>query len=222
MAESLTKDSFLIAPAPWDLKGEGVILVYKFSKNWVEQQGQLPDYLKGQFSGGLGYLMLVNYTQSPVGPYRELLFIPGKFKNHRKQTITRIFVDSEQSTQNGRANWGIPKETMDFSWEEQEGQIQIRVKSKEETFFSCEVKPFGFTFPANTKLLPIDLYQHWKGKDFFTKPSGKGKAKLARVNILHVNPSFFPPIDQIKPLLAVHIRPFQIHFPEAVVHEKIL
>lgn len=222
MMESQTKDSFQHAPAPWDLKGEGVILVYKFSKNWVEQQGQLPDYLKGKFSGGLGYLMLVNYTQSPVGPYRELLFIPGKFKNQGKQSITRIFVDSEQSTLNGRANWGIPKETMDFDWEEERGKIHIQVKSQGETFFSCEINPFGFSFPANTKLLPIDLYQEGEGKKFFTKPSGKGKARLAKVKIRQVNASFFPPIDQKKPLMAVHIRPFQIHFPQAIIHERSL
>ncbi|MCS5491364.1 acetoacetate decarboxylase family protein [Algoriphagus limi] len=219
MTEPLSKDSVQKSPAPWDLKGEGVILVYKFSKKWIKEKGQLPEYLKGKFSGGLGYLMLVNYTQSPVGAYRELLFIPGKFKLKGKQSITRIFVDSEQSTQNGRANWGIPKETMDFDWVEDDGEIKIQVKSQGEYFFSCEIKHFGFPFPASTKLLPIDLYQQWEGKGFYTKPSGKGKAKLARVKIHEVNPKFFPPVDQIKPLLAVHIRPFQIHFPKPIIHE---
>ncbi|TFV93583.1 hypothetical protein E4S40_15170 [Algoriphagus kandeliae] len=219
MTKPLSKELFQKAPAPWDLKGEGVILVYKFPKIWVEEQGQLPEYLKGKFTGGLGYLMLVNYTQSPVGPYRELLLIPGKFKPQGKQSITRIFVDSEQSTQNGRANWGIPKETMDFDWIEEDEKIKIQVKSRKEPLFSCEIKPFGFPFPASTKLLPIDLYQHWEGKGFYTKPSGKGKAKLARVKIQEVNPKFFPQVDQIKPLLAVHIRPFQIHFPKPIIHE---
>jgi len=47
------------APAPWHLEGEGIIVVYKFSKKWVETFGQLPPELMGKFKGGLGYLMLV-------------------------------------------------------------------------------------------------------------------------------------------------------------------
>lgn len=30
---------YLQAPAPWELHGEGIILVYKFSKEWVESHG---------------------------------------------------------------------------------------------------------------------------------------------------------------------------------------
>ncbi len=219
MIASLKNEDFQKFPPPWDLKGEGIILVFKFPKKWVEENGQIPGYLKGQFKGGLGYLMLVNYTESPVGPYRELLLIPGKFGKHRKQSITKIFVDSDLSTMNGRANWGIPKETMDFDWEESDGEIQVRVKSRNQVFFDCSIRPFGFSFPASTALLPIDLYQQWEGKEFFTKPSGKGKGKLAKVNFNNIKADFFPSVNQVKPLLAVHIRPFQIHFPKPSIRE---
>ncbi len=204
---------FQYAPAPWQLEGEGIILVYKFSKKWVETFGQLPARLQGKFKGGLGYLMLVNYKNSPVGPYNELLLIPGKFSPTGKQSITKIYVDSEESTQNGRANWGIPKNTLPFSWKEENGKSEIKVFSNDEVVFSCEVKSFGIPFPASTSFLPIDLHQFWEGTDFYTKPSGSGWGKLAKVKIKDLNPDFFPDIRLQKPLLAVKINPFRINFP---------
>ncbi|ETV91168.1 hypothetical protein H310_14175 [Aphanomyces invadans] len=88
---------------------------------------------------GLGFVMLIRYTDSPVGPYDELLLVPGAFTppspgnpiartNHMKETflqahgllaarrVTRIFVSTEASLRNGRRNWGIRKELADFTW----------------------------------------------------------------------------------------------------------
>ncbi|WP_339868614.1 acetoacetate decarboxylase family protein [uncultured Algoriphagus sp.] len=203
------------APAPWKLKGEGIILIYKFSRKWVEQHGILPEHLKGKFKGGLGYVMLVNYHTSPVGPYKELLFIPGKFTSYRKQAITKIYVNTEVSTQNGHVNWGIPKETLPISWENQDGKEVIQVKDGEKTVFSCEIKAGGISFPLSTSLLPIELHQHWDGVDFFTKPSGSGWGKRATIKNLQIDSAFFPNIATQKPLFAVKIEPFRIQFPEA-------
>ena len=203
------------APAPWKLQGEGIILVYKFSKKWVETHGNLPEHLKGKYRGGLGYLMLVNYHTSPVGPYMELLFIPGKFAPYTKQVITKIYVSTEVSTQNGHVNWGIPKETLPFSWEKNEGHEFIQVNTDDKTIFSCEIKTVLFPFPISTSVLPIDLHQSWDGVDFFTKPSGNGWGKFAKVKNLQIDSAYFPDLSAQKPLFAVKIAPFRIKFPEA-------
>ena len=208
------------APAPWKLLGEGIILVYKFSKEWVENHGHLPNYLKGKFKGGLGYVMLVNYEKSPVGPYRELLIIPGKFRKSRKQAITTIYVDSEASTQNGRANWGIPKETLPFVWEKNGEEDLVRIKDGNKTVFSCDVKAWGIPFPTSTSFLPIDLEQTWNKIHFLTRPTGSGRAKLAKIKNLEVDPDYFPDISQLKPLFAVKIKPFHITFPEPSYGDK--
>ncbi len=209
-----TKSKFYLqAPAPWQLEGEGIILVYKFSKDWVEKFGHLPEHLQGKFKGGLGYLMLVNYHKSPVGPYHELLLIPGKFNPESKQSITKIYVDSEASTQNGRANWGIPKETLPFSWVEENGQTSIQIFAGDHTIFSCEVNPVGLPLPMSTSLLPIDLLQIYHEVNFFTKPTGSGWGKFAKVKINQLDPAFFPDVRLQKPLFAVKINPFRINFP---------
>ncbi|MEP0710969.1 hypothetical protein [Algoriphagus sp.] len=203
------------APAPWKLEGEGMIMIFKFSKSWVEKHGNLPEHLKGKFKGGLGYVMLVNYHSSPVGPYRELLFIPGKFGPYSKQAITKIYVDAEVSTQNGHVNWGIPKETLPFSWEKKEGIELVQVKDGDKTVFSCEITTGIIPFPISTSLLPIDLHQLWDGVDFFTKPSGNGWGKRCKVKNLEIDPSYFPDFSNQKPLFAVKVDPFKIKFPEA-------
>lgn len=201
------------APAPWHLEGEGIMLVYKFSKKWVEEYGQLPEHLLGKFDGGLGFIMMVNYHNSPVGPYREILLIPGKFKGSGKQAITKIYVSSEASTRNGRTNWGIPKETLPINWTTEGDKTLISMEDGEKEVLSFEVKSGGISFPVSTSILPIDLHQLWDGVNFHTKPTGSGKGKIAKVNLLTLDSSYFPDLKDNKPLFAVKIDPFKIDFP---------
>jgi len=62
----------------------------------VEEQSNIPVFLQGQFAGGLGTVMLVDYNTSNAGPYGELHFIPGKFKhqNKRLNSISKIYVST--------------------------------------------------------------------------------------------------------------------------------
>ncbi|TDQ14683.1 acetoacetate decarboxylase [Algoriphagus boseongensis] len=210
------------APAPWKLKGDGFILMFKFRENWVEDNGFLPESLKGRFRGGLGYVMLVNYTESPVGPYKELLFIPGKFRKSKTQCITKIYVDSECSTLNGQANWGIPKETLPFSWEKNGNTEEIKVLSGGKPIFSIRLKHGGIKFPVTTAILPIHLRQVWKKIKYYTKPTGTGWGKLAKIEAVDINPEFFPDFREIKPLLSVKIDPFHLEFPEPIFKDEIV
>src|SRR5262245_61022490 len=102
-----------IVPPPWRLTGSGYILLYRwFPRDFVAVQGQVPPALAGSFKGGASAVMVVNYENSEVGPYRELLFIPGLFE--RGFSITRTYVSSQASVDSGRANWGIPKQLAEF------------------------------------------------------------------------------------------------------------
>ena len=212
----------LKAPAPWKLKGEGIILIFKFNKDWVENHAHLPKHLVGKFRGGLGYVMLVDYHESPVGPYRELLIIPGKFRKTKMQAITKIYVDSEASTLNGRKNWGIPKETLPFVWTKEQGRDIIGIKFGEKEVFSVEITHGGLSFPVSTSLLPIRLCQTLDKVKYYTKPFGSGWGKLAKIKSLAINPDFFPDFSGIKPLMAVKVNPFEIHFPEPTYGDEFI
>ncbi|MFN4000414.1 acetoacetate decarboxylase family protein [Algoriphagus sp.] len=220
----IAKDLHLVlkSPPPWELSGEGIILVFRFKKEWVESLALLPKHLKGKFKGGLGYVMLVNYEKSPVGPYHELLIIPGKFRKTKKQAITKIYVDSEASAQNGRNNWGIPKENLPFSWSKEHGKDIVEIKSGDKVIFSTEITSGGLPFPVTTSILPISLCQTWNRVKFYTKPTGSGWGKLARVKKMEIDPAFFPDIRNIKPILAVKINPFNIKFPVPTYGDEII
>jgi hypothetical protein len=201
------------AKAPWRLKGQGIIIVYRFSADWVSEHAHLQDFQKGQFCGGWGYVMLVDYQSSPVGPYRELLIIPGKFDPHRRQSISRIYVDSQASTQNGRYNWGIPKETLPIRWTTAANSDSFLVAEQSDPVFSCRIRSGGMAFPVTTRLLPIRLHQELCGKTFRTNPRGNGWGKLARIEHLQLNPELFPDIRKAKPWACIKVSPFTMHFP---------
>lgn len=220
----ISKDLHLVlkSPPPWELSGEGIVMIFRFKENWVENSGLLPKHLKGRFKGGLGYVMLVKYDKSPVGPYHELLIIPGKFRKTKMQAITKIYVDSDASTQNGRANWGIPKETLPISWKKKNGMDIVTVRSGEKVIFSTEITSGGIPFPVTTALLPINICQSWKKLKYYTKPHGSGWGKLAKVKTLDLDPDFFPDIRKVKPFLVVKINPFHIKFPESTYGDEII
>lgn len=201
-------------PAPWTLRGEGIILLFRFKKSWVDQAANLPEYLQQKFRGGFGYVMLVDYQESPVGPYKELLFIPGKFGEEKLQSITTIFVDSEASTLNGRANWAIPKQTADFHWQKEKGLDRVDVTLNGKPVFQASIRSGGISFPMNTGLLPIRLRQELEDQVLFTQPEGKGWGKLAHLQDLEVDPQLFPDIRGIKPILALKVSPFTLTFPK--------
>jgi len=200
-------------PPPWTLKGEGIILIYRFDKTWVEGAGLLPPSLQRKARGGLGYVMLVDYQESPVGPYRELLLIPGKFGKKGKQTITHIFVDSPQSLSSGRKNWNIPKELASFHWKKEKNRDHIQVETEKGVVFSAEISHGGLSFPISTSLLPLRLVQTREGKTLATQPQGRGWGKLAKMRNLSLDPQLFPDLRSCSPWLALRVQPFTLQFP---------
>jgi hypothetical protein len=202
-------------PAPWALSGKGYILIYKFNRNFVEEQGSLP-YLTGHYAGGIGSVMLVDYTVSNAGPYRELLFIPGKFRHKGKKlnTISKIYVSTMASVVNGRRNWGIPKEQANFTFENLDNRHEhIRIYSGEDSIADFTIASGGISFPVSTKLMPFPLAQLYEGKYYYTTFYGHGKGKLARVKKITVNPRLLPDISLFKPIAVIKVEPFSIIFP---------
>ncbi|KAI0035950.1 hypothetical protein K488DRAFT_82562 [Vararia minispora EC-137] len=74
---------------------------------------------KFQLQGGPRGIILVRYEDTPVGPYDELIMLPGLYARPGKargkaQRITNIYVSTDESVVNGRRNWYIPKHRADF------------------------------------------------------------------------------------------------------------
>jgi len=71
-------------PAPWQLQGEGYMMPYIFRDDFLWKEACIPESLSEKQVFKIGLVMLVNYQSSPVGPYGELLFIPGMFRVNGK------------------------------------------------------------------------------------------------------------------------------------------
>lgn len=129
--------------------------------------------------------MLVNYQTSNCGPYGELLVIPGKYQygREKKHTISKIYVSSQASVDNGRINWGIPKELAQFSFEPQSDKIEkvtVTSGNKDESspIFTASFKTGSVPFPVSTRLLPFPLIQHLDGRPSRRPFPGKGLVDL--------------------------------------------
>ena len=123
------KESIPVALPPWKLKGTIYsFMVYSTSKDATTLSNDRSflyspleassTFGNGKFLGGLSMLQLIRYTESPVGPYDELLIVPGSFA-YEKETIegervkvekkknlriTRIYVSQKATCWNGRTS----------------------------------------------------------------------------------------------------------------------
>lgn len=206
-----------IAPPPWKLTGEGVVLLYHFPEAFHRQYGFMEDYQQEGYKGGIGAVMLVEYKTADVGPYFELLYIPGFFKIGGKFTfsISRIFVSTYDSVWNGRRNWGIPKEQADFTAiRRPNGERLYEVEVNGKLIFEAQVNPWSPRIPFSNKLVPFTrIVQQLQDQLLMTRPTASGHMRLASLRRVAADPGFFPPLQQLKPLATLSIPDFLMTFP---------
>lgn len=222
----------LIAPPPWTLTGNGIVLIAHFPEAFAQAQGFLAPYQQRTYRGWIGTVMLVDYATSPVGPYQELLFIPGLFRfgDTTSFSISKIYVSTTDSVWNGRRNWGIPKELADFSFvSNPDDSRTISVRSANQPLLTLRAMPWGPRFPITTKLLPgFRIMQERPATDestpepasglLLTRPSATGLARLTRLSELRVNPVLFPDLTLAKPLVALSVETVSMTFPHPQWH----
>lgn len=203
------------APAPWDLRGSGCILLVQGRPAPAETG---PD---GSYAGGPGIVMFVDYTASPVGPYREVLYIPGRYRfgGVLRWSIERIYVSTWASVVNGRRNWGIPKDRADFDREpEDAGHDRYRVTVDGEPVASLDVTCHGPAFPLPRWLTPPGfrrLTQDYSGQRFSLAPEAFGRIRYARVRAFTANPETFADLGAGDVRAAVAVPEFRMRFPVA-------
>jgi hypothetical protein len=207
-------------PSPWTLYGNAYMILYKFKKAFVEKNINLKAPFANNFKGGFGCLMLVDYQKADCGAYKELLLIPGQFKvgQHQLYSISDILVSTLASVENGRKNWGIPKELADFEIQSLDKKTEkIIITQNNEPVLETVISAKGISFPISTKLFSLKIMQEWDNQQFITSPKSKGKGQLANIQLLKINDKLFPDISQIKPLAAIKVSNFQMTFPKPQV-----
>ncbi|MEQ9366307.1 MAG: acetoacetate decarboxylase [Leptospirales bacterium] len=209
-------DESLHYPPPWDLAGEGYIFPVLADRAYNLKHGFIADEDRDVYKGGLGAWMLVNYASSNVGPYFELLYMPGNFEYRGKKykRVTKIYVSSELSVREGIRNWAVPKEHADFLWQTDGAATHVEASIGGKTFFSLDLSKRFISFPVLSALVPFVMLQ--KGPDSYirTPLKGKGKGRVAKLANLKVDETYFPDVSKAGGLsTGVGVDPFRLDFP---------
>ena len=113
-------------PGPWKLRGD-VHVFFTYTTNTATQYMHNSFFYEpleakaqfsiGKFVGGFAGAFVIRYKESPLGPYDELIIVPGSFATERRDVdkhgnstvekvkrlrITRIYVSTKASCYNGR------------------------------------------------------------------------------------------------------------------------
>lgn len=224
----MTADTLqLDAPPPWSLTGRGFISLLRFPEPLSLEEAGIPPLrlAKGQPSRYC-WMMAVDYADSAVGPYRELLFVPGSLhfaQSGRLLTIGRIFVSSMASVINGRANWGIPKDQAQFRFiDTAPGHTEIDLRQgTQEPFAQLHYKHRSVSLPFTTAILPKRLHtlgQEWEGREFCYTPTASGQISPAKLVHAQADGTTFPALQRATPLLSVAVKRFSMTFPVATIY----
>lgn len=220
--ETGAKGEMEYLPAPWTLNGSGLILMLKAGSlrnaNWGFEAG-LAESLKTK----IRLVMIVDYVHAPCGPYQELLLIPGTidFNGNRQWSISDIWVSSQSSVENGRRNWGIPKQLAIFEKGDSEGiteeGIATRVVDEQgEVLLEIACQPMGPSLPFKSNWLPqsfLSMGQQLDGKRFFYTIAGSGRSRMAKVMSIKQSGGVFTGLHRSDVLAALRVEPFEMEFP---------
>ncbi|WP_419420178.1 hypothetical protein ACNVED_02465 [Legionella sp. D16C41] len=224
MLEQTTSPS---APAPWQLRGQGYICLLKASSIHANFKSSIPEELSNcKKSNAYSLMILVDYTESPVGPYYELLFIPGYFDLNGQQylSITRIFVSSMDSVINGQQNWGIPKELAEFEVHyDKLGLDRVIVSKQGKVFADLTFRSWPLPMPFTTSFVPKTwrtFIQYDKTHIFNFRPEAYGWVRPARLIKACINPDEFPAVKPEHIIATIKITHFKMTFPKANIEVK--
>ncbi|KAI9152051.1 acetoacetate decarboxylase (ADC) domain-containing [Paramyrothecium foliicola] len=171
-------------PPPWTLRGDVYLVSFWTSKataaalpphTYSPLEGA-SDYASTALQrpvGGLSMVQIIRYADSPVGPYDELILVPGAFeyvredaqgrktKKRKNPKITRIYVSQKYTCYNGRKNWNVPKHLAKFDWSTAaDGSTSVKVYPHDEAsapgYTAAEAEPSPRPwFQATFKPVPL-------------------------------------------------------------------
>ena len=201
-----------IVKPPWNLRGEGWISMY-----WLDKSKKQLFSINSNLPSNPALLMMVNYHDSPIGPYHELLLIPGKYNLDKRSgySITHIHVSTDVSTFNGRENWQIPKQTSKFLFDKKESNISFDIIDSHKKTTKLSYSNRSVSLPVFTHLIPYNILQKKLEKCVQFRPEATGKAVLATLTNFHSNMAGFEALNHLKPIISLYIPSFKMTFPIA-------
>ena len=223
VTDSSAGSGVVIAPAPWKLRGEGYVMMIKLPLPRGRAELFAPTELAEARFGQFGCVMFVDYAESPVGPYHELLFIPGTFRFGRRRlpSITKIYVSSQASVDSGQHNWGIPKELGQFTVVDgDDGVKRVTMRIADRIVVELWLRHNKLGVPVTTSFIPADFRtfgQAFSGHTFAVSPSGRAFMQRAKVVHAWSEPGFFANLATERVVAALRMSKIDLTFPLATI-----
>jgi hypothetical protein len=201
------------------LRGDGYVVLFRTTRELRRAERFTPDSLRGREAGRQGVMMFVDYAESPVGPYQELLWIPCKFRfgGRPRWSITRIFVSSWESVVNGQANWGIPKDRARFDIAVNGSERRVTVEQDGRQFAELRFRERGPSVPLVAPGRIIEsiagLAQHRAGATYFYTPSAMGWVRPGSLLEARFDGERFPDLALSRVEAVVRVTKFRLTFP---------
>jgi NADPH:quinone reductase-like Zn-dependent oxidoreductase len=218
-----TPDGIKRAKAPWRLAGDAYVVTLKMPAEVLDRECFVPEILKGHRLGTSSRMIYVDYKDSPVGPYKELLFNPPKFRFGMRpcRTISKIFVSTPESVVNGQENWGIPKTLAEFECRTLEnGWERIAVSVEGKIFAELTFSSVRFGMPYSDRWVPArfkTMAQTYQERSYFYTPITRTTMKMGRLRESKIDSSLFPDISKGKITLCVRLEDFRMWIPAATI-----
>lgn len=208
------------APAPWVLRGSGFMTYWSLPPALTAVNAYSPEQIGAVPAGGPALVIVVEYAESPVGPYGEVFIAPQLYRlpdGRRCNAISRIYVGCQPSVVNGRANWGIPKELAHFDVTRAGARDERYQASFEgQRFLDIGFRAHGPRLPLTSSLLPAPLRRYvqcFEGTAFEFDLRLRGWMRWARVTDVTIDPRRFPDLAQGRLLAALQVTDFEMHMP---------
>lgn len=211
------------------------MVLFRAHAAWLEANA--PEFADSGSGAGIGAMVIVDYRSSPVGSYREVLSIPGRYRldravglgsaaaalgSHtgavRHAMVSHIYVTTRISVVGGRRNWGLPKREADIritGLSRLDDRVVVRHGNS--VVLDVVLRAAGLPLPVWARFPPFSLLQVLDGRAYATSFRGLGLALLGSVRIAHLDRRFFPDIRTVGPLLSARIDAFRLTFPPATV-----
>lgn len=206
----------LIKPAPWVLKGSGIILTTSFDATEVTENPLTELWLRRRCLGGRGFYLALSYESSAVGPYSEFSVLPGRFQapQGKRYAIAQSFCDSKDAIYNYSSNWGIDTKPANIAQNiSKHGEATFSLRLDESEVFSTKVKPYGPSLPFASGGNLIKLISEQGKKRFYLGFSIKGKVRMANLLDFNLDDSeIISPLQNSK-VRAFYLEEFSMELP---------
>lgn len=206
---------------PWELSGHGWVIMFRGEDLVRNQPGLVPAALRARYRAGFGAAVLVRYEDSPVGPYDELMLVPGQFAfgEAHHPSITTSYVSTRASALHGQRNWGIPKQLAEFEVTRPAKRAErFVVRWGGQQVIDVSLRRGWWRVPVSSSLVPEafrTLAHAWDGRILLTDVAAKGWVCRAELEHIECEAELFPDVAPLELAGVVAVPTFHMTFPPA-------